>query len=322
MMLQHSRRENPRKIDLQVRRHKYQYSKQMAKVTTMVDGAPVTKDYPIAPPEAVEKIPHPEIPRANLAVSAEFPEGSQQARFKHLSVMQQHVTFFDFDDDGRIFPWDTYKGFRLMGFNFVYSFLAMLFINLNLSYSTQESWIPDFRFPVIIKNIHKDKHGSDSDIYDTEGRFRPQQFEELFSRFAKKDSSKLYLNELLHFLRRHQRPMDFFGRVATFLEWITLWLLCGEGHGWTSYITKENVRRQYDGTLFYEMAEKEAAIRRKKGKGQKNEALKSAIYQSAEAVQDRVKKGISSAQQNVTDATHSISEKWEQLREKAVHKEE
>ncbi len=44
------------------------------------------------------QIKHPELPRANKAVSAEKPDGGSTA--SNRSVLQQHVDFFDTDRDG------------------------------------------------------------------------------------------------------------------------------------------------------------------------------------------------------------------------------
>lgn len=37
---------------------------------------------------------------------------------------------------------------------------------------------------LFLKNVHKDKHGSDTGTYDTEGRFLPQKFEDIFAKYA------------------------------------------------------------------------------------------------------------------------------------------
>lgn len=48
------------------------------------------------------------LPRANVAASAEKPEGSDPSIARRdYTVLQQHVAFFDRDDDGVIWPWDT-----------------------------------------------------------------------------------------------------------------------------------------------------------------------------------------------------------------------
>lgn len=74
---------------------------------------------------------------------------------------------------GKIFPRDTYVGFRRMGFNVLLSAYAVLVIHSTLAYPTHNHWIPDPRLPIITGNIHKCHHGSDSMVYDKEGRFMP-----------------------------------------------------------------------------------------------------------------------------------------------------
>jgi hypothetical protein len=76
-------------------------------------------------------------------------------------VLQQHVLFWDRDADGLISPWDTYIGFRDLGFNVLFSLLAMLIVNVNFSYPTRlaVSWWPDPLFRVYVGGIHKAKVG-------------------------------------------------------------------------------------------------------------------------------------------------------------------
>ena len=74
-------------------------------------------------------------------------------------MLQQHVLFWDRDNDGVIWPWNTYTGFRDLGFNILFSLLAVLIINLNFSYPTRlaHSYIPDPFFRVYVSSIHKAK---------------------------------------------------------------------------------------------------------------------------------------------------------------------
>lgn len=60
----------------------------------------------------------------------------------------------------------------------------MLVIHGNFSYPTVSGWLPDPFFRVYLANVHKDKHGSDTGTYDTEGRFVPQHFEDIFAKYA------------------------------------------------------------------------------------------------------------------------------------------
>ncbi|KAJ3131197.1 hypothetical protein HK101_004787, partial [Irineochytrium annulatum] len=72
---------------------------------------------------------NPGVARANIAATVDAPEGSRDAPRKDLTVLQQHVEFFDRQKRGVIWPWDTYNGFRAVGFNPAFSFMAVFVIN-------------------------------------------------------------------------------------------------------------------------------------------------------------------------------------------------
>jgi peroxygenase len=105
-------------------------------LSTVAPGAPVTSQRPVT--EYNLGIPYPQIPRALVAPDAENPSGTPGYNNRGLSVLQQHVSFFDRNKDGIIYPWETFQGFRAIGFNLLRSFFGMVFINGALSYCTQD----------------------------------------------------------------------------------------------------------------------------------------------------------------------------------------
>ncbi|KAJ7556331.1 hypothetical protein O6H91_05G078700 [Diphasiastrum complanatum] len=201
-----------------------------------------------------------DIPRALVAVDDEYPLGTPDHDHKGMTVLQQHVAFFDRNHDGVIYPWETYAGFRAMGFNPLVSFLSMLFINISFSYATLESWIPDPLLPIYIKNIHRTKHGSDSDVYDTEGRFTPWRFEEIFSKYARTHPQYVTYDELLEMTEAMRDAFDVFGWIANKLEWgFTYWIAKNE----KGMVPKEAIRGVYDGS-FFEVLEKQQSEKKYK----------------------------------------------------------
>ncbi|XP_071681285.1 peroxygenase-like isoform X2 [Lolium perenne] len=167
--------------------------------------APVTSERPVRG-DLEEHVPKPYLARALAAPDIYHPEGTTDDHHHHnMSVLQQHVAFFDRDNDGIIHPWETYNGCRAVGFNFIMSALITVLVHLVMSYPTLPGWMPSPLFPIYVHNIHKCKHGSDSATYDKEGR------------------------------------------IAMKLEWTFLYVLARDEEG---YLSREAIRRMYDGSLF------------------------------------------------------------------------
>lgn len=88
-------------------------------------------------------------------------------------------------------------------------------------------------------------------IYFTPGRFVPEKFEEIFSKYDKGNKGALSWYDINDMVRGNMNIVDPNGWVAERLEWWTLWLLAADDNG---LVSKEKVRANFDGTLFYQIA--------------------------------------------------------------------
>ncbi|CAI2168624.1 9694_t:CDS:2 [Funneliformis geosporum] len=198
-------------------------------VKTTADEAPMTKERKV-PLDPEEHLGNAGLPRACIAASREHPQGSSGRKSNKSAKTHD------------------------LGFNIFFSIFVATVIHGSFSYVTQKSWIPFLGNPffnIYIEGIHNAKHGSDSETYDTEGRFVPEKFEEIFSKYDRNNKDGLNFTDIIHMMHVNANLFDLFGWFATALEWGTLYMLCVDNKG---IINKEDVRACYDGSLFYRMS--------------------------------------------------------------------
>ncbi|TBU54971.1 Caleosin-domain-containing protein [Dichomitus squalens] len=226
---------------------------QHPKVKTAIPQQTVTMERPpYNPPSEPEGLPNPGTARAHIAATPAAPGGTPGWRDEHAhqTVLQQHVLFFDPDGDGVIWPLDTFWCFYALGFNVFLSIFAVFVIHPTFTYVTCPGWLPDPFLRVWTGSIHKGKHGGDTGAYDSEGRFIPHKFEDWFSKYGKgKDG--VTLGDVFDAHKGQRVIFDPIGWTAEMLEWLATYVMLWPEDG---VMKKEDCRRVYDGSIFYDIA--------------------------------------------------------------------
>ncbi|KAI0661087.1 Caleosin-domain-containing protein [Cubamyces menziesii] len=235
-----------------------QSAKSNVVVQTAVPDGRVTTERPPWNPTPVQRksLPNAGTARANRAPATTAPDGSPEwaEQHSHQTVLQQHCDFFDTDNDGIIWPIDTYRGFYALGFGFLLSLLSVFIVHLSFSYPTCPSILPDPFFRLYLANIHKAKHGSDTGTYDNEGRFVPQKFEDFFNKYSN-GKNGVTATDLWEALKGQRVIMDPIGWGGAFFEWAATYIMLWPEDG---VLKREDVRRVYDGSIFVDIASKRA----------------------------------------------------------------
>ncbi|KXZ52072.1 hypothetical protein GPECTOR_10g1095 [Gonium pectorale] len=218
----------------------------------------------------------PDLPRAYQAVDRDHPAGTKGLSIPTMTVLQQHCAFWDRqvdeggarvsaraigllpprDNDGRIYPLDTYRGCRELGMSFLLSlaFTWLLHFTLVVPYMTQDNWILHPYLCIHLKNIHRIKHASDTETFDEEGRMYPAKFEQIWETLgAEEVRSYADVRRLVWAKKVVADPIGWF---ASLTSWTLLWWVARDERG---VLGRERVRRCYDGTLFYAIAQQRRA---------------------------------------------------------------
>ncbi|KAG8475540.1 hypothetical protein CXB51_032392 [Gossypium anomalum] len=136
------------------------------------------------------------------------------------NALQKHVAFFDRNNDGIIYPWETFQGFRAIGAGYLLSFASAFLINLGLSRKTRPG--KTFSLETLMLGVEVKKYP-----YGEAWEFVSWKFEEIFAKFARTHSDALTSDELKAMLKANREPKDYRGWVASWTEWI-LYIICAK----------------------------------------------------------------------------------------------
>ena len=170
-----------------------------------------------------------------------------------MTPLEMHVAFFDRNQDGIITPLETYQSCRAIGCNPGVAALAALMINGAMGWPTSKRGLPTLN--ITVENIQAAMHGSDTRLYDERGQFNATGFDALFDRYDLDGDGRWNARECLARLRGQRSVFDVFGITASVLEFGVLYYLVGQGAG----ISRDDLRRVYDGSLFTALEAKRKA---------------------------------------------------------------
>lgn len=182
--------------------------------------------------------------------------------------LQDHIGFWDPDNDGIIYPMDVYRGFRDLGFSIAYS-ICSLFIPLLFSYITRpgqpHNTTRDLRFPICMKHIDKAIHSSDSSVFDSDGHFHKDKFDDMFDRVDTSKQGVLTTYQFIRLWRSNCSRLDPGGWLYSFMEMLTTFLLIQR----RGKIFKQDLLGCYDGSIFFKIKEQRQMEKRDNGPGRR-----------------------------------------------------
>lgn len=171
------------------------------------------------------------------------------------TALQKHTAFFDKDGDDLITRSETALSLCQLGFGLKLAKAAALVIHLAIGPETTGNFES---LDISVRNINRGKHGSDTGIFDDQGRFVPPVFERMFSEFDRNRSDSLSEAEIDAMIKINSqlRPGK---KIASILEFQLLMFIAADtteevaGQNFRA-LSKERLRQLYNGTLFYTLA--------------------------------------------------------------------
>ena len=108
-------------------------------------------------------------------------------------------------------------------------------------------------------HINAGKHASDTGVYDERGHFVQRSFDRLFARYDEDGDGALDREELVRLFEGNRT--DLLGHLGSMAEFGLLLTLAGEDRKGRKVLTRQRLKRFYDGSLFDQLADEVAARR-------------------------------------------------------------
>ncbi|KAI8340896.1 Caleosin related protein-domain-containing protein [Chlamydoabsidia padenii] len=165
------------------------------------------------------------------------------------AAVEKHTKFWDRKNKGYITPVDAVFGFIHLGYGIIVSVTLGTFLGVLVSYSTQDTWMPD---PMCRTRMEKLQKISKDAPYDLNGQLDMEKFDKLFDKYAKSDISgkTITLKELMEWNEAtYKDPLTW---STNALESFAIYLLVGN----KGVVKREDVQAAYDGTLFYKVRDR------------------------------------------------------------------
>jgi peroxygenase len=108
-------------------------------------------------------------------------------------------------------------------------------------------------------HINAGTHASDTGVYDQKGHFVQRRFDRLFARYDEDEDGALDREELARLFEGNRT--DLLGHLGSMAEFGLLLYLAGEDQKGRKVLTRQRLKRFYDGSLFYQLADEVAARR-------------------------------------------------------------
>ncbi|KAI1761822.1 Caleosin related protein-domain-containing protein [Hypoxylon sp. FL1150] len=218
--------------------------------------------------------PKPAPPRAEPKVAVAEDESdvaeASVASYEPGYMLSRNAEYFDVDQDGVIWPRDTYAGCRKLGWGITSSSLAMIVLHSALSYPTKPGLIPDPLSRICYhKQDHHDEEEKNTTVPASEG---------ILAEYNTCSKGGLSLRDVLRFSNKQRSQHGISGWCTALVEWLALYIFLWPRDG---IMRSADIRAAFDGNILYKQA------------GERQRGIDNAKKPAETESRDRTRSGVS-----------------------------